>query len=113
MNKKYIFVSVLILNQSIYLFTFAFTHVTFFAFLIFFVKTSRPSVVTLHEAFVNISDTQCTSKQFFFLMSSKPGFTIFLLYYLVYIGTFKSLLELCILILNMQLKPSPKLLDTF
>lgn len=66
MNKKYIFVSVLILNQSIYLFTFALTHVTFFAFLIFFVKTSRPSVVTLHEAFVNISDTQCTSKQLSF-----------------------------------------------
>lgn len=42
MNKKYIFVSVLILNQSIYLFTFSFTLIKFFfAFLIIFLKNFK------------------------------------------------------------------------
>lgn len=91
-----------------------------------FLKISRPFIVTLCEACEQPAHTmhptgfedgfslQCKIEWsfIFFKCLHKSGLTIFLFYYLVYIGTFKRLLELCILMLNRELKPLSKLLDT-
>lgn len=89
-------------------------------------KISRPFIVTLCEACEQPAHTmhptgfedgfslQCKIEWSFFFFSNV--FTSlasqYLFYYLVYIGTFKRLLELCILMLNRELKPLSKLLDT-
>lgn len=107
----------------VHIFTFAYT-LKIGKSLIIFLKTSRPFIVTVYETFVSSSDTRCVSQASRVVSHFDAKLTSLFLNvfrhlalhnisaYLVYVGKFKRLLELCILMLNTELKPLAKLLDS-